>query len=209
MHALQVCQYADVSCGSFTAGNQHGYLQVDVANTGCIPASYTVTVGCCSPAHASVNPAPSRQPLPLAAPPALSRSVQPALSAGIRHNMSSHRPNWGHLAGPRQAGQRHRYLAPARAVLSKLPSLQSGQPVKTPSLAQVASAPRPFVSLPAGVQLQRRHQRHPGAERHPGSPAGCSQGVRGVHDHHSCPAQQHLHCGPHQLHCEHPAQPAY
>ena len=55
IHALQVCQYADVSCGGFTAGNQHGYLQVDVANTGYIPASYTVTVGCCSPAHAPVE----------------------------------------------------------------------------------------------------------------------------------------------------------
>ena len=40
----QVCQFGNVTCGGFTALNDHGYLQVSLQNTGAIAAAYTVTV---------------------------------------------------------------------------------------------------------------------------------------------------------------------
>ncbi len=40
----QVCQYGNATCGSFEALTQQGYLITDIANTGYVNASYTVTV---------------------------------------------------------------------------------------------------------------------------------------------------------------------
>ena len=45
---LQVCQYGNGTCGSFEALTQRGYLNTDIANTGYVNASYTVTVSNCS-----------------------------------------------------------------------------------------------------------------------------------------------------------------
>ena len=42
--ALQVCAFANATCGSFVAITQTGYLQVSVQNTGYIASSYTVEV---------------------------------------------------------------------------------------------------------------------------------------------------------------------
>lgn len=41
---LQVCQFANVSCGGFQALADRGYMQVDVRNAGYIASSYTVSV---------------------------------------------------------------------------------------------------------------------------------------------------------------------
>lgn len=39
-----MCQYGNATCGSFEALTQQGYLITDIANTGYVNASYTVTV---------------------------------------------------------------------------------------------------------------------------------------------------------------------
>ena len=40
--SAQVCTFNNVTCGSFTALNQRGYLKVQVENTGYIAAAYSV-----------------------------------------------------------------------------------------------------------------------------------------------------------------------
>lgn len=41
---LQVCQYGNGTCGAFEALTQRGYLITDIANTGYVSSSYTITV---------------------------------------------------------------------------------------------------------------------------------------------------------------------
>ena len=42
-----LCSFDNATCGSFTALNQRGYVNVLFQNTGYIDASYTVEVSCC------------------------------------------------------------------------------------------------------------------------------------------------------------------
>jgi hypothetical protein len=43
-----MCTFAEVSCGGFEAMAASGYLHVWLANTGTLPASYTVIVTDCT-----------------------------------------------------------------------------------------------------------------------------------------------------------------
>lgn len=42
---VQVCAFANATCGSFVAITQTGYLQLSIQNTGYIASGYTVEVG--------------------------------------------------------------------------------------------------------------------------------------------------------------------
>jgi hypothetical protein len=42
--AMQLCTFNQVVCGGFEAGASHGYLTLNVTNTGQLPAEYTITV---------------------------------------------------------------------------------------------------------------------------------------------------------------------
>ncbi|WIA16742.1 hypothetical protein OEZ85_013396 [Tetradesmus obliquus] len=44
----RVCQFAEVSCGGFEASATRGFLHAFIANTGTLPAAYTLTVSNCS-----------------------------------------------------------------------------------------------------------------------------------------------------------------
>lgn len=43
MH-VQVCRFANATCGEFEALQDRGYLQTAIRNTGYIPSSYTLSV---------------------------------------------------------------------------------------------------------------------------------------------------------------------